>query len=277
MVKWSNRCAVGCSPSQQPQQRIDWDDYNYPPVLRMWHYEPLELEPAPRFVSRAMEAAFIVPVGTLVLNIPVTIALVAMERLDGLCLMYSFFNFIIGGLAGLWAFMTGYQGIGKKKHSAVRKYLIEWALLICLMFLPCFLAFINFNGWVRVNQLSHETEGKGRTFWLAASVIESILWTVSIVLGIAAWACTYQVGQCLWRAHSQPVQHHPAPSQVHQHGPLALGRLARWMPDTTRGGGGAEMSDESSLAERSISRPRDWRGNSGRNAARIGAQLAGRV
>ena len=251
------RCG-GPTPQPAPP-RVNWEDYNYPPCgIHMWHYSPGELEPAPRAVARMMQAAYCVPVCSLLVNLLVTVVLLGMGLSDPINLMYSAFNVIIGVLAGLWTWMTGYQGLGQKKHDQMRRYLWCWAILTVVMLLLCTAALNNINGWVRVGMLQREgadiaaarnataagdgaTDAEsgldgGRQFWLAASVVESILWTISVLLGVNAWCW-------MW--------------QVYHHGPLAAAGLGKLF-------GGSPLAATERTAEAPPARGRPMFGRGGR-------------
>ena len=168
---------------------INWQDYNYPPCIRMWHYNPLELEPAPRFIVRVCHAAFVVPISLLVVNFFVSIILgcggvtnawcalpgsgwlprQAVTEVwprcgrplrprcasrDRLAVMYSFFNFVIGACLGLWVFMIGNRGVATGKRKKLRRYLICWGVLTLLQGLPALTSLSSFNGWIRLGALA---------------------------------------------------------------------------------------------------------------------------
>lgn len=57
--------ASGIAP---PQQTIDWDNYNYPPLIRIMHFNLNELEGSARRVVRLCHWAFLLIIITLLVN-----------------------------------------------------------------------------------------------------------------------------------------------------------------------------------------------------------------
>ena len=45
------RTITSAMPNSQLASQ-NWEDFNYPPLLHLWHYAPDELEQGPRFVAR---------------------------------------------------------------------------------------------------------------------------------------------------------------------------------------------------------------------------------
>eukprot|EP00316_Scyphosphaera_apsteinii_P013397 CAMPEP_0119341370 /NCGR_PEP_ID=MMETSP1333-20130426/102207_1 /TAXON_ID=418940 /ORGANISM="Scyphosphaera apsteinii, Strain RCC1455" /LENGTH=217 /DNA_ID=CAMNT_0007353313 /DNA_START=69 /DNA_END=722 /DNA_ORIENTATION=+ len=193
---------------------MNWEDFNYPPMLRMWHYDPAELDLSPRFIARVMHAAFLLPVFTLVLNLAFTVVLIALGQMEVINAMFSCFNLLIGFAAGLWVFMSGYKGIAARKSRMQFRYVICWGMLTAVMGAFSLLAVANLNGWVRVAHLmqqrawSRDTTNRAQTIWLVAAICEASLWSSCFVLSAYAW---YTV------------------LRVYRDGPVVFSRMNNWL------------------------------------------------
>ena len=135
---------------------INWEDFNHPPLLRLWHFAPRELEPNARRVARVAHAAYWLLLTSLLVNLPASIGLAA-AGVEGapLNIMYSVFNVLIGGGVGIWAEMSLYKGVGKNLPSLMARYLAIWGVFTLAMLAFSVMPIANFNGWLRL-RLVHD-------------------------------------------------------------------------------------------------------------------------
>ena len=187
------RTITSAMPNSQLASQ-NWEDFNYPPLLHLWHYAPDELEQGPRFVARTLHAALLLAILALVCNLLVNIGVVAAGGSHAIYIMYAFFNLLLGTLIGMWTTMgCGYKGMATNKPKLMRRYLWVWGLAIFGMAAASLLALINFNGWGRVAKLlAMPDDPEGKTFWLVGSVIESSLWTLACVVSTVAWTMIFK-------------------------------------------------------------------------------------
>ena len=134
----------------------NWEDFNHPPLLRLWHFAPRELEPNARRVARVAHAAYWLLLTSLLVNLPASIGLAA-AGVEGapLNIMYSGFNVLIGGGVGIWAEMSLYKGVGKNLPSLMARYLAIWGVFTLAMLAFSVMPIANFNGWLRL-RLVHD-------------------------------------------------------------------------------------------------------------------------
>ncbi len=176
---------VDCASTSASSSQQSWDDFNYPPVLNLWHYAPSELDRGLRVVARTAHTALMFALLALTLNVLFNIALMVLGHDKPIHIMYSIFNLLLGTIIGMWATMDGYKGMATNKSKLMRRYLFVWGLLTVGMMIASFLAVINFNGWARVVQLLQRPEAGSagpvtlQTFWLVGSAIESSVWTLA--------------------------------------------------------------------------------------------------
>ena len=62
------RTITSAMPNSQLASQ-NWEDFNYPPLLHLWHYAPDELEQGPRFVARTLHAALLLAINMTVQSI----------------------------------------------------------------------------------------------------------------------------------------------------------------------------------------------------------------
>ena len=77
------------------KQQINWNDFNYPPLIKVFHYNASELEPPVRNKVRLMWLTHIIVVVVTLLNLISNIAQVAALSGIGLRILYAFVFIII--------------------------------------------------------------------------------------------------------------------------------------------------------------------------------------
>mmetsp|Transcript_18207 Transcript_18207/g.37080 ORF Transcript_18207/g.37080 Transcript_18207/m.37080 type:complete len:221 (+) Transcript_18207:68-730(+) len=175
----------------------NWEDFNYPPLLNLWHYAPHELEAGPRIVARTLHAALLLALLALACNLLVNLGVVVAGFSHAIYIMYGLFNLLLGMLIGMWTTMAcGYKGMASNKPKLMRRYLWVWGLLTLGMAVASLLSLINFNGWARVASLvARPADPAIQLFWLVGSVIESSVWTLACVVSAVAWTMIFRANR----------------------------------------------------------------------------------
>ena len=177
MVRWN----MPSTETSRPE--IDWEEYNYPPCCRLWHYKPSELEDRPRSVARLQYASYLLMMLALIVNTVTNIVCaIGGVRNSGLHVMYSFFDLLIGGILGMYLTVDlGYKGVAQSRGKTILKWLCMWGALTVAMLPISIIASSQFNGWLRVLKLLDRRRTKPsppiRVAWMVGALIESILWT----------------------------------------------------------------------------------------------------
>eukprot|EP00742_Colponemidia_sp_Colp-10_P001085 GILJ01001175.1.p1 GENE.GILJ01001175.1~~GILJ01001175.1.p1 ORF type:complete len:227 (+),score=20.82 GILJ01001175.1:47-727(+) len=173
MVKGSGG---GSGGSNEPQ--IDWENFNYPPKLRIIHYDPKELQQPVKGIVLKMNWCFKIFVFTLAWNILACIILGA-GGYQAISIFYAILDFVIGSCFGLYTFYTGYKGIATRpiSPSMLRKYTILQSILVVVMFIFSIVGDGPLHGWTLINK---DVSG----FASATAVMESIALTIAYLLGI---------------------------------------------------------------------------------------------
>mmetsp|Transcript_2866 Transcript_2866/g.8895 ORF Transcript_2866/g.8895 Transcript_2866/m.8895 type:complete len:217 (-) Transcript_2866:110-760(-) len=168
-----------CSP-------IKWDEYNYPPFVRIMHFDLSELEGSSRKVVRWAHAGFFLLVAALMCNLLINFVLVcAGVPLKGLHIVYSLFNVIIFGGLGLYGEYASFKGVAASKPSLMRRYILLEGAIVVMSLLFSVMAVANWNGWMRLPQAA-ALEGPIAPFWFWATVVEAVCWTVNYIVGAVA-------------------------------------------------------------------------------------------
>eukprot|EP01066_Platyproteum_vivax_P010681 Platyproteum_vivax@DN4810_c0_g1_i1.p1 len=170
----------GRSNPNQPQ--IDWENYNYPPGLRLVHYDPKELPAGPCRTAKLMNFSWLLTFVLLLWNLVATIVLAA-AGVAPINVLYAVLNLVILPVVHGVAFYLGYKGIARDSPSARNRYsIVTVALLVFFLFIAI-VHFGSFNGFVRLYFLFksppvYEISAGMRGFWIFTTVFESSGWVV---------------------------------------------------------------------------------------------------
>lgn len=159
---------------------IDWNDYNFPPCIKVVHFRLSDFHDNEKKVITKMYVSWILLTIVLSINIISTIVLSA-TILAKINILYTFLNLIIGLTLGTFVFYCGYFGVAKSESGNITKFKIGGILLILLYILFSILPFGAINGWARIPELGDYDNGPGK-FGVAMCVIESLIYTANYFL-----------------------------------------------------------------------------------------------
>lgn len=168
---------------------VNWENYNFPPFIRVIHFDLDELDAAPRVVVRWCYWSYKVLMFGVFLNFITTVVLAGGGVPGkGLQVAYSIFNFILAACLGLYCLHAGYKGVATADSSLMRRYVGLQAVLALLMFLFSLLSVVNWNGWMRIPEALHADVQSMRVFWTVMCCLESFTWTLGYLLtGVALY------------------------------------------------------------------------------------------
>eukprot|EP00164_Ancoracysta_twista_P001149 GFYU01001507.1.p1 GENE.GFYU01001507.1~~GFYU01001507.1.p1 ORF type:complete len:212 (-),score=54.18 GFYU01001507.1:113-748(-) len=177
----------GANPNKP---KINWENYNYPPYLRLVHVDFTELQGEAQRTAVFVHRAYILMMSTLGLNFFTSFVLACAGIADqGLAVMYSIFNIIIGGVVGMYSFYRCYVGICNNTDRDLWFWLIPWAILTIFMWIFSGINGLNMHGWANIAD-AKAVDGGISDFWVAMAVIESLLWTGGAIYSMF---CIYMV------------------------------------------------------------------------------------
>ena len=163
---------------------INWDELNYPPLLKLFHYTSAELSEPHKGIVRKINIGFLLIVFLSLLNIINSIIQASMGY-DGIRIFYSFLNLFIFVTVTCYCFYRGYMGLIKDEYM-LKFYKILQGLLIILFFVFSIIDAGCFNGWVRVSSLFKD----GNPVPGVIAIIESVIYIVYCLLTAF---CIYKV------------------------------------------------------------------------------------
>ena len=162
---------------------IKWEDFNYPPLIKLIHYDLNELNDPHKSLIRKMNISFVLVFVATFIGFIGNIVQVAMSVAPGIRIFYAIMNVIIFNPAALYVFYKGYRGL-VIDESQLRLYKFFQAILALAWFIWSIIGAGAFNGWVRVSGLF----GSGAVFPGILALFESIVYLLNSLL---AFYCVY--------------------------------------------------------------------------------------
>ncbi|CAD8195552.1 unnamed protein product [Paramecium octaurelia] len=139
------------SNQNDSKQKIDWNDFNYPPLIKVIHYNIEEVQPEYRLVVRSLWLSSILIVAYTLLNI-IDNSIQAGYGNDGIRILYSFMFMFSFNPIQFFIFYRGYKGVVSDPYLLV---LYKWVQIILIL---CWITFsivdiLGFNGFVVLSLL----------------------------------------------------------------------------------------------------------------------------
>ena len=166
---------------------IKWEEFNYPPLLKLIHYDLNELnEPHKSLVKKMHISSILVFVATLI-GLFGNMLQVFMASAPAIRIFYAFMNLVMFNPAALYVFYKGYRGI-VMDESQLRFYKILQGILGLGWFMFSILALGAFDGWVRVSQLF----SSGGAVPGILAFIESVVYLLNSLLALYCVYATHK-------------------------------------------------------------------------------------
>eukprot|EP00917_Polyrhabdina_sp_WS-2016_P002724 GHVP01005889.1.p1 GENE.GHVP01005889.1~~GHVP01005889.1.p1 ORF type:complete len:238 (+),score=20.41 GHVP01005889.1:28-714(+) len=188
--EWSNFTGgIRGSTSSAPQTQIDWLDFNYPPLLRIMHYNLEELPTSLSPLVRRMNFLFTLTSLILVVSF-IQGLIIGIGIGDWFKPCFALFDFIIIMPVAGWTFYTGYKGLAISDNSKIFKYTVAQSLLGGFYVLFAIIYNGGFNGFLSFLKMSDFPNAASGmiTYWSIVVVVESLVW---IGLAILAFHSAY--------------------------------------------------------------------------------------
>jgi len=167
---------------------IDWADLNYPPLIRLFHFNILELKhPEEHRISKFAQWLFIYQNCVFIFNLIVNIVLTAGSVPSaGYGIAISILMLILLFALGMFTHMWCYRSFALESAYSMIVYMIAQILLCIAYILFSIISGSNFEGftnWVRASTKAGPYVGIS-DFWKATTIIESVLWLAAAGFGI---------------------------------------------------------------------------------------------
>ena len=141
--------------------KIDWNNFNFPPLIHIIHFSLGELEPKDRSIVLKIYITLWIIFSILFISIINSIIQTAQGH-PGLRIFYAFLNFFIFLILHFYLFNRGYKGI-VKDDSLLFLFKIMIGLVAIAYLVFSIIGAGAFNGWVRVGDFwnNESPDGKG--------------------------------------------------------------------------------------------------------------------
>eukprot|EP00899_Mesostigma_viride_P017707 jgi/Mesvir1/25938/Mv20932-RA.1 len=205
MGKWfgggSSSSGTPADVAPHVPKAIEWENYNYPPLINVVHFQLSDLEEGPR--RRAVRCAhytFLYLCFCLVFNAVVNIVVVVGDADDkkGLHIMYSVFNLMIFSIVGMYAFYNGYKGLCTQNIRMTYKYMALQILITAFIVVSAFARGANFNGWGNAPRANESR--RMSTVWVVLTLVEASFWTTCLVISLLSLFLIFRN-----RVHGRPM------------------------------------------------------------------------
>ncbi|CAD8089308.1 unnamed protein product [Paramecium primaurelia] len=134
------------SNQNDSKQKIDWDDFNYPPLIKVIHYNIEEVQPEYRLVVRSLWLSSILIFVYTLLNI-INNSIQAGNGLDGIRILYSFMFLFSFNPIQFFIFYRGYKGVVSDPYLLVLYKWVQIILILCWITFSI-VAILGFNGFI---------------------------------------------------------------------------------------------------------------------------------
>mmetsp|Transcript_2928 Transcript_2928/g.6712 ORF Transcript_2928/g.6712 Transcript_2928/m.6712 type:complete len:246 (+) Transcript_2928:139-876(+) len=164
---------------------INWQDYNYPPYLRLIHYNAEELPEGIRRTTRCMKLFFEIQTFTAFFAVFNSfIILVSASGYPGKFFLFALLNCFMFPPAALFVFYQGYRGLAINSSSLLTQFKVANAIALLLTLLCCFVPMGAINGFGRYDTDLY-THSSGKGYWGFAIFVESMMYLAN--LGLASF------------------------------------------------------------------------------------------
>eukprot|EP00397_Hematodinium_sp_SG-2012_P044082 GEMP01049146.1.p1 GENE.GEMP01049146.1~~GEMP01049146.1.p1 ORF type:complete len:230 (+),score=23.34 GEMP01049146.1:37-726(+) len=178
---------VGEEFSSPLSSEINWHDYNYPPCLRVIHYELGELPEGIRKKVSHMNSSLKITFFALLLNVLNSIIFTIASKAPTSWIFYSTVHTLFLSIIALFVFYQGYRGLSSGDKSLLRQYKMLQAMLLVVYVMLMVVGSGPINGFLKLGKIRNYVDPTVAIYeyWLTMVIIESSLWIINIFMAIA--------------------------------------------------------------------------------------------
>lgn len=170
---------TGVPPRAPGHSEINWVDFNYPPLLRLIHYNLDELPSTLTGMVRCFIVSFKLTTFSCILNLIDNIIIVLSLKAPGRWLIQSALHLLLLPAAALGVFYSGYRGLAEPDSTLAFRFKVGQPLLAAVYLLMAVAPWGSINGFAQLE----DTEGS--VVWTVMIIVESIIWALNFAL--ACW------------------------------------------------------------------------------------------
>lgn len=158
---------------------INWVDFNYPPVLRLIHYNLDELPSTLTGIVRCFNFTFHLTTFLCLLNFVDNIAITAALKITARTLIQSAIHLLLLPVAAFAVFYAGYRGLAEPDNTLLCRFKAGQPILAIIYLLFILVPWGPVNGFIRLG------DTQDSTMWQVMIIVESCLWIINFLL--ASW------------------------------------------------------------------------------------------
>ena len=174
--------------------KIDWEDYTYPPLLKLFHYKLDELREPHRPVVKQLFIIHLLQVLHFLFNFFNVIVQVA-YGLGVIRIISSPIFFLVIAVISTYQFYAGYQGICRDE-TLILRYKIASVIMFVIHLIMIIPDVVCFNGFVRLANLFE-----------AGFPFPGVLCIIEIIFILALEGYTVYIVLVIWRWSHPPVNY----------------------------------------------------------------------
>jgi len=159
---------------------INWVNFNYPPLIRLIHYDINELPSTLTGIVRCFNISFQLTTIICLINVLDTFVVVLSTQAPKRWLIQSALHVLILPVASLATFYSGYRGIAGPEANLAFWFKIFQPMLGLSYLLLGLVPWGCINGLAQLSSMSDHTEGS--VYWTATIIVESTLWLSNCLL-----------------------------------------------------------------------------------------------
>ena len=163
-------------------RRVDWEDYNYPPGLRLVHIDLEDLDGEQKGAAQLANAAFLGVCGTIFFQF-LSCCIRTGYGAPGIIILYALMNIVVVCNVGLYAYYNGYKGLVTNNNAQTSRYLFLQALIVIFCLVSSLVYGASWCGWLVIPYTAHWTSEELKTAWQTLGVIEGSLWMICMFIG----------------------------------------------------------------------------------------------
>jgi len=177
---------LGTGGRNNQVEGINWQDYNYPPGIRLIHYNREELPTAISDITKFQKAFFELVCVTCILNVVNSFFCVATASgYPGKYFFYAILNCLIIPPIALGIFYHGYRGLATNSKALLNQYKILHGLALIFLLLFTLVPLGSINGYTRYGTDAYKNS-TGTGYWAFAIFLESSLYLVNLIISTIA-------------------------------------------------------------------------------------------
>jgi len=176
------------APSEQTQKNIviNWFDYNYPPCVKIFHYDLVELRGPMQSIMMRTNLSFLITSFNIFFNFLNSILAVIWVHVHFQMVITSLLHVIILSSSALLVFYWGLQGLAKQSDRHRFRFKVGQTLLALIYGTLAVIHHGPINGVLMLGHIRDYTTPASwfYDYWIVAIIVESSLWGLNAILAL---------------------------------------------------------------------------------------------